>query len=420
MGDFGNELRLRRVAAGLSLRNLSGRVQFSAGYLSKIETGTKAPTPELARACDAALEADGHLTGLVPPRTATAEPAVGQNGDLWTMRLTGDGSGEFAITSGDAERVQHTLMRWTTAPRATAHSLAVYRRWFDDIRTLGQVNPPHTVVPILITVCKTLQNVSDEAREPALRLAARYAEYTGWMAQEAGDEAAAVWWTTEAVRLSAEAGDPELAAYALVRRAELALYRGDFLATIDLSRQAREQSARPLVQAMATQREAQGHAAAGHEKEYRRLLRAAAELTAAAVTEDSAEPVLGTTNLRDPLAFVEGWCLHDLGRHDEAAEVLGAELARIPEWAGRARARCGARLALALAASGAVDEACEVLDDIVELAALIDSATIRRDLRDVYRRLGRWRTRPDVERILSRLSPLLRQAQSTNSIGTRS
>ena len=418
MRDFGNELRRRRNDAGLSLRALSDKARFSRSYLSKIENGVRQPTPELARACDIALQADGSLAALAPPRVATPEQTLEATGDTWTIRLTNNG-GAFEVTSAGSEPVQHTLMRWDHPPAHTAALGDVLLRWFDDLRRLGQSHPPHSLIPPLALLCKVLRTGVHEDRPAALRLAARYAEYTGWMAQEADDETAAVWWTNEAVTLSAAGGDAELGAYALVRRAELALYRGDFLATIVLAQQARERSGLRSIQAMAAQREAQGHAAAGHEEQYREMLRTAADLAATAPGDDGGEPLLGTTNLHDPLAFVEGWCLNDLGRYDAAAAVLEVELARIPAWAGRARARCGARLALALVASGDVGRTCEVLRDILPAVTMVDSATVRSDLRLVYRRLGGRRGRPGVAEILTALADALRTPRSTYGIGPR-
>ena len=55
--DFGEELRRRRIASGLSLRELAVRVHYSRGYLSKVETRQAPASIELARLCDAALRA---------------------------------------------------------------------------------------------------------------------------------------------------------------------------------------------------------------------------------------------------------------------------------------------------------------------------------------------------------------------------
>ncbi|WP_320782100.1 helix-turn-helix transcriptional regulator [Streptomyces sp. CRN 30] len=65
-GGFGNELRRRRTAAGLSLGELAARVFCSRSFLSRIETGLRRVSPELARRCDEVLDAKGALAGLVP------------------------------------------------------------------------------------------------------------------------------------------------------------------------------------------------------------------------------------------------------------------------------------------------------------------------------------------------------------------
>ncbi|ETK31913.1 ATP-binding protein [Microbispora sp. ATCC PTA-5024] len=66
-GDFGSELRRLRTARGLSLTALARQVNYTKGYLSKIESGRRPPNAEVARRCDAALNASGHLIGLVKP-----------------------------------------------------------------------------------------------------------------------------------------------------------------------------------------------------------------------------------------------------------------------------------------------------------------------------------------------------------------
>jgi len=62
---FGGQLRLRRLAEGLSLTELARRVHYSKGHLSKVETGQKTATPELARLVDANLNASGRLVALL-------------------------------------------------------------------------------------------------------------------------------------------------------------------------------------------------------------------------------------------------------------------------------------------------------------------------------------------------------------------
>lgn len=65
---FGQELRRRRLEAQFSLERLGKRVHYSKAQLSKVERGLKRPSPELARLCDAELNAGGSLARLLPPR----------------------------------------------------------------------------------------------------------------------------------------------------------------------------------------------------------------------------------------------------------------------------------------------------------------------------------------------------------------
>ncbi|MFD3544561.1 helix-turn-helix domain-containing protein [Streptomyces sp. NPDC058655] len=80
--SFPARLRRLRRDRGLSLADLARQTHYSKGYLSKIETGAKPATPDVARRCDEVLRAEGELlrlvretgpAGSVPgPRPATA------------------------------------------------------------------------------------------------------------------------------------------------------------------------------------------------------------------------------------------------------------------------------------------------------------------------------------------------------------
>ncbi|MEU7133681.1 helix-turn-helix domain-containing protein [Streptomyces sp. NPDC046261] len=61
----GEQLRRLRQARGISLAGLSDLVHYTKGYLSRVETGEKPMTPEVARRCEGALRAAGELSRLV-------------------------------------------------------------------------------------------------------------------------------------------------------------------------------------------------------------------------------------------------------------------------------------------------------------------------------------------------------------------
>lgn len=66
--NFGAELRRIRTAAGWSLTDLSNRVHYSKGYLSKVENGVTPPNDALAALCDTELGTGGTLSAHVPRR----------------------------------------------------------------------------------------------------------------------------------------------------------------------------------------------------------------------------------------------------------------------------------------------------------------------------------------------------------------
>ena len=247
------------------------------------------------------------------------------------------------------------------------------------------------------------ERIPSRLRSRLLLLAARIAEYTGWMSQEAGDDQDALSWTRHASELArSAAGTSEIASYAFVREAGLALYRQDPISTIDLAQQA--QRARPGQLAhhsrLAARREAQGHALAGDRHAYERRdgpRGRAARFSP--LSDDSGYPVLGST-APDPIALARGWALCDLGRPGEAAAMsgrgAGPTASRVPPHQGHGSVSAAS---LAHALAGEIDQSCLTLAETLDDAAHVDSATVRTDLRELARTLGRWREPRTVREI---------------------
>lgn len=424
--SFGSALRRRREAAGLSIGQLAARIHYTKGHLSRIESGHRTARPEFARVCDAELSAGGQLAALVPgqaqpaARPAAEPPGEGDDDlEVWSMSLSPDGSGHFrpvgrreAMAMGAA-----SLFGLALAPgRGHADhggALAMLRDRYGQARAFGQQASPAAVLPMLVADTHLVRSLAagaaPEQRTELLHLGSRYAEFAGWMAQESGDDRMALWWTRQAVRMATTAGDTELARYALVRRADLALYRQDAASTVEHASQAQADTAvSPRIRGLAAQREAQGHAMAGAELDCRRALDRARELLGEPPRPDPARPLLGSTNTPDLVATVTGCCLYDLGRPADAARILDAELDRVPRPAYRARVRWGVLAALAHADSGQLDRACELTTTLLDQARAVDSATIRIDLARLARSLVRRRTHQPVRELLPELTAILR------------
>nr|BFE29564.1 helix-turn-helix transcriptional regulator [Actinomadura rugatobispora] len=412
------------MAAGLSLAQLGALLHYSKGHLSKIENGGKTPSPELARMSDAALGADGALLSLAPAQPSeTPLPDAGTDDDeVWLMNLSDSGTSWFhPVDRHEASAMSTSSLlgfglssQGLTATAKEPTALEAFRGLFDQFRGLGQTASPGAVLPPVIAQTHVLRSLSARApadlRDEFLVLGARFAEYAGWMAQESGNDQAALWWTAKAVRMAADGNDHDLAAYSLVRRALVTLYREDATQTVRLARQAQVSPETPdRIRGLAAQREAQGHALAGDHRACMESLERARELLdrASGASGASRDPVLGSVNLADPVAMVTGWCLYELGRPEEASEILDAEVARLSPRALRSRARFGVRRALAHAAAGRVDHACALTAELLPVTDVVSSATIATDLRRLARTLARWHTDPAVRGLYPALTESL-------------
>jgi hypothetical protein len=242
-------------------------------------------------------------------------------------------------------------------------------------------------------------------------LAARYAEYTGWMAQESGNEAGAIRWTEIAAGLARSVGGTDLVQFALVRGADLALYRDDAMQTIRLAQRAQaDDRVAARLRGLAAQREAQGHALANDYAACMCALDRSATLLAASADNEGSDgnPAVGSTSLSTQVGVVTGWALYDLGRPADAARILDAEVPRMPALAARSRARFGVRHALAHAAAGELERACELATDLLPVVQRADSATIRLDLARLARHLRRWHADARVRELFPALTAALR------------
>jgi transcriptional regulator with XRE-family HTH domain len=420
---FGEELRKRRLDAGLSLTALSAAVHYSKAQLSKVERGIKAPSRDLVRLCDAVLRAEGALVALATgPATDTPPPAQTPDGideEEWTMQLSPDGPSWFQpvgrrqVMSAGAASLMALRMGGPgpVTPAAGAGMLEASRSLFTHYRRLGQSVEPGFLLPGLIAQTHTLRELSahadDGTRRDLLALGSRYAEYVGWLMQETGDERAALWWTQRAVDLAAAGGDRALGGYALVRRALITLYQDDAAQTVALAQRAQSGTLPPRIRGLAAQREAQGHALAGDRDACLRALDRARALLAR--QDDSADaPVIGSMHLPDSVGMVTGWCLVDLGRPREAAEELDRQLALVSHDAVRTQVRYGVRRALAHAADGEIDHACAVTAPLLDGVAAVRSATVTIDLRRLARLLARHPAHPAVRGLAPRLGTLTR------------
>ncbi|MBS2534031.1 helix-turn-helix domain-containing protein [Catenulispora sp. NF23] len=396
MSEFGIEMRRRRMRRELSLAALADRVHYDKGYLSKIETGRLPANRRLASLVDVELEAEGELVALVPqesrrrssPETPTADDAEGGEPD-WGRELA---------AFGEALSVPLTMR--PTAGWGEADDLRLlthYWEEFDRHRRLSQQLPPELVLRRLIVDFNTLMELVQTSRSTTSRLrllAARYAEFIGWMCQEAGRLDLALAWTRRTANLATRAEAADLAAYTLVREAELALYEGDPATAMELAAQVLEDPrAQARSRGLAAHRQAQAFAVRGDHAACLNSLDHARDLLhperIAQGAQSAGEPVVGSATVGGLDNAIAGWCHYDLGRPRRASEFLADALERTPAEAHRSRALFGARLALAYEASGELEEMRAVTLQVLRDAGLVHSAGADAELRGLSRALMR-------------------------------
>jgi transcriptional regulator with XRE-family HTH domain len=399
VSEFGIEMRRLRTRREISLGVLADRVHYDKGYLSKIETGKLPANRRLASLVDTELGADGELTALVPeePRRPSKAADAAPGGGDGEPDSEPDWGREVAAF-GEALSVPLTLR--PAAGRSEADDLrllALYTDEFDRHRRLSQQFPPEHVSRRLVVDFSTLMELAQTTRPTAARLrllAARYAEFIGWMCQEAGSPGDALKWTRRTAELATRAEDADLAAYTLVREAELALRGGDPATAMELAeRVLTDPRARARSRGLAAHRQAQAFAVRGDHARCLSSLDRARDLLhperIAAEARSADEPVVGSATVGGLDNAIAGWCHYDLGRPQRASEFLADALDRTPTEAHRSRALFGSRLALAYEASGDLDEMQAVTLQILQDAVLVRSAGADAELRGLSRALMR-------------------------------
>jgi transcriptional regulator with XRE-family HTH domain len=360
MGDFGVELARLRARRGWTVRELARRASVSEGQICNLESGRRNPTSATAAACDAVFGAGGVLIKLA----------------------------ETARRSAPAD-----------SPVKVDSLVAGYGRILEELKNIGRSAGPRFVDTSLRSIARILTDTASHAeadrRDEIWLLASRFAEYTGWMAQEAGNSAEALRWTDLAVRWGANGGDKTMAAYALVRTASIAEHRGDTATAIKLAGQAAAHpAATSLIRAHAARREAQGHASIGDYGACHEAL----ERSRGHAHQDNRNrngvrwgPHIENANPR----LIEASCMISLRRFEQAADLFAMELERHPPLPhdSNSRTRFTIRQATAMVGIDHLDQACHVIEALLLTIRNLDSATIRAELgRFVYQARTRQAT----------------------------
>lgn len=439
---LGDKMRTWRKQRRLSLGWLSNSVRYDPSYMARVERGEQRPSPELVAAYDAALGAGGGLVGLHAeitrgatvadlvsghvanrgPHVAKDPVALASDGDTQAPSVEGlsvpvrtnDGRIIFvslsrrallgALGTGAAVSAAPGLSSATDSPQNAAsplsspnpieHLEATRRVLIDNDNLFG----PHQAIPIArrqISAIKALRTERRGAdRKRLLQLHARYAEMCGWLYQDIGDFRSAQNWMREGLEVSHMAGDPDITAFTLARRSQLA---GDMRdpAAVDMA-EAAENLATPgsRLAGVAATYIAHGYALRGDSLESQRAYDHAHQIREK--MDPDPDSTLGIWLDATYIEVQRAHSLAELGEYSGAANGFRVAIQQLSATYHRDRGVYLARESVAHARAGDAEHAVDVGIQALRIGVETGSDRITRELVQLETELGRWRRIPVV------------------------
>ncbi len=423
---FGLTLRQLRDQAGLSLRELGKRALYDYTRLSRAERGQILIPERQVQVLDDVLHADGLLTALRRGAAASAPGALaghcsvaGSGSVILDIRLPSGGSITMSLsrrqfaqllatgalssalpgirTTEDAARSARAL---DEPARLDSEVLGYFRRALDEYYRADKMLGPRRLIGPVLAQIDVLDELRRGARppyaDPLLRILARYGEMAGWLLQDSGALEAAANWSRQAGEWAHCAGDVNMAAYMLIRQANIAALADDHAGVVQLAAAARRipGPVDPKLIALALQQQARGHVRLGEHHDCFTLLdRAAGTLHEHPhVTDQDAPVYLHQYDLR-ALTEQSAACYLAAGRADAAVTILEDTIAATSPVLARDRGHLTSKLAVAITRTAQPDPARAASLGLQALSVARDtgSARIMRELRTLDAQLTeRW------------------------------
>jgi transcriptional regulator with XRE-family HTH domain len=230
---------------------------------------------------------------------------------------------------------------------------------------------PRSVLPIaaqqMTFIDGLLAGTRGRTHTHLLYVSARFAEFIGWLHQDAGDLRAAMQWSNTALDRAQEAADPHLVSYIRMRKSNIASDARKPDLTIAFARAALHApgSLTPRLKAVALRQEAHGHALAGNAEACARALDHAFQ-HAANASDDEADIARYCTPGYIEMEAAHCWI--ELGKPAKALTTLQQGLADWHSDFRRDLGLCLARLAVAHAGIHQPDEALTVAQHSLVIA----------------------------------------------------
>lgn len=299
----------------------------------------------------------------------------------------------------------------TTAP--TSETLAWLeknlRNQYVADNLLGPRALMHLMTSYVDTIEQMQQNASGAVLDRLLRVGASYAEFTGWLHQDAGDLRGATTWATRALEWAQGGMDDRMTSFVMMRRSAAALTarQGPYAVRFAQAAQRFDSPETGRIRVIAAVTEAHGHAIAGDGGESDRALDTAAGL----LEKYNGEIIDG-----DPTAdrycelglytkIARAKCVLELGRADDAVDAFTIVLDSLPRDYHRDRGQYLGSLARAHILAEQPELATAAANEAYAIAIATGSTRTLSDLRRTMPSgLARWANIPEVERFCAMLA----------------
>jgi len=415
--ELGQRLADLRKAAGATQKDLARRTFVDRTYVSHAERAQQMPERTFWVTADDYLNAGGSLRAAYD-ELAAAQHAIKQ-AELDALRarhqvpssptfpgsrlLSQAQSGRLPDEQDDDlnhDEQRHMAAALQDARRFMDHNVVSYfRRQLDTCAHADGVNGAAPTLPRVLGILRAIETCAAEVRlsvlPELLSVAARGAEFAGWLFRDAHDASRARTWYSKATEYAQEANDTAMQGYVLLKKSQLAYDERDARHVLTLAQAAQYGPwlLSGYIRAEVTQQEARGLAMVGEPLAIvEQKLDDARILFSGAIDRDR-HTQLGSPYSEDTLTLRDASCYIEVGRPHQAA-VLYQRVLSADVLSRRDRGYYLARLTSSLALAGEPDEAAGTGLKAAQLATTTRSQRTRRELMRSLVTLKPWENRP--------------------------
>jgi len=257
-------------------------------------------------------------------------------------------------------------------------------------------------LPMIDRLCQATRGAD---RAAMLAVAAQFAEFCGWLYQDSGKPDSAFFWTNHALDYAQELNDPQLIAYVMMRKSNVAAESGKPGYGLGLANAALNafDTLTPRMRASALRTQANAYAMLSERRNFEASVDQALVQASDGTTQEA--PDIAPYCTPSYVAMEAGMSWVQLGQPAEATEAFESSLAVWPASSQtRDRGLCLARLATAAAVQGHTERSCEAGAQALTVARSTGSARIRHQLRSLYDELTPHSSTPAVRDLRAQLN----------------